>query len=70
MALDDLSLVAAPGPAVAPVAGRPSVGSAGAEWTAASLRPVAHWVVMPGERGRGRLSMVWETPDPMPPTSD
>jgi len=36
------------------------------EWTAAPLRPVAHWVSMPAANGRSRLSMVWEIPDPMP----
>ncbi|MFI7586362.1 hypothetical protein ACIB24_04745 [Spongisporangium articulatum] len=35
------------------------------EWSAPRLRPVAHWVVMPTERG-DRLTMVWETPDPLP----
>jgi hypothetical protein len=37
------------------------------EWTAQPLRPVAHWVSMPTADGRSQLSMVWETPDPMPP---
>ena len=38
-----------------------------AEWAAAALRPVAHWVLMPQGAGRSRLQMVWETPDPLPP---
>jgi len=35
-----------------------------------SLRPVAHWVQMPGEDGRNRLTMVWTVPDPLPSTID
>jgi hypothetical protein len=42
--------------------------NAKSEWTAAALRPVAHWILMPGSDGRNRLRMVWETPDPIPPT--
>lgn len=38
------------------------------EWSAAPLRPVAHWVSMPTGAGRTRLEMVWEVPDPMPPS--
>lgn len=38
------------------------------EWNAAALRPVAHWVQMPTTGGRSVLSMVWEVPDPMPPS--
>ena len=41
----------------------------GAEWSASPLRPIAHWVLMPGDRGeRHRLTMVWEVPDPLPPS--
>lgn len=45
----------------------PASASSGAEWSAPALRPIAHWVLMPGERGRSRLTMVWEIPDPLPP---
>jgi len=39
------------------------------EWTEASvLRPVAHWVCLPAGDGRTRLGMIWEVPDPLPPT--
>ena len=34
----------------------------------AGLRPVAHWVQMPGDDGRSRLTMVWTVPDPLPST--
>ena len=40
----------------------------GSEWNALGLRPIAHWVLMPAAGGRSRLSMVWEVPDPMPPS--
>jgi hypothetical protein len=33
------------------------------EWTAAELRPVAHWERRPDETGRSRLVMVWTVPD-------
>jgi len=36
------------------------------EWTAAPLRPVAHWVRLPDGKGGRRLSMVWEVPNPLP----
>jgi hypothetical protein len=38
------------------------------EWTASPLRPVAHWVAMPIGKGRSRLEMVWEVPDPIAPS--
>jgi hypothetical protein len=41
--------------------------TSGSEWHAVSLRPVAHWVLMPTPGGRKRLAMVWEVPDPIPP---
>ena len=49
------------------VAGVGTPEGTSSEWGAAALRPVAHWVRMPGADGRGRLSMVWEVPDPIPP---
>ena len=36
------------------------------EWTAQTLRPIAHWVLMPGAGGHSQLEMVWGVPDPMP----
>ncbi|MBT0767465.1 hypothetical protein KIH74_00930 [Kineosporia sp. J2-2] len=36
------------------------------EWTAAPLRPVAHWVKLPNGKGGRTLSMVWEVPNPLP----
>jgi len=47
--------------------GEPTLRASGSEWHSANLRPVAHWVLMPTADGRSRLSMVWETPDPLPP---
>ena len=59
MAVDDLTTVG----------DAPSLHDAPSiEWAAASLRPVAHWVQMPGEGGRTRLEMVWQVPDPLPPS--
>ena len=46
-----------------------AVKKTGPEWTARPLRLVAHWVLMPTAGGRGRLEMVWEIPDPIPPSS-
>jgi hypothetical protein len=44
------------------------VDASRSEWNAVDLRPVAHWVLMPSAGGRRQLSMVWEVPDPLPPS--
>jgi hypothetical protein len=36
------------------------------EWTAAPPHPATHRIPMPAAKGRHRLSVVWEVPDPMP----
>jgi hypothetical protein len=38
-----------------------NIGSA-AEWTAPSLRPTAHWVLIAQENGTVRPEMVWGVP--------
>jgi hypothetical protein len=47
--------------------GGQALDTTNSEWSAVSLRPVAHWVLMPTPGGASRLSMVWEIPDPIPP---
>ena len=49
--------------------GEPTLRASGSEWHSVNLRPVAHWVLMPTADGRSRLSMVWETPAPLPGAS-
>jgi hypothetical protein len=52
-------------PPARPAAPAPAPGRDGVEWTAGPLRPVAHWVTLPGDDGRRRLQMIWEVPNPV-----